>query len=308
MPPHALAPAPPASSNRCSSASKPAPAAKPGSLIAAQPTRTFFDAWNSSSTGHQIADNRLAGSTAWRESRNLRLAAQFRAGRDGGERIADTVGAGSEDFGRDARSKANGACGRGLSEPRGQSGQRTLGEVLRARVTKASNVESMKKERRDKEESNGECKGQPEMGEGKSVNLQKQIFQGLCFYINGSTAPLISDHKLKQLLVERGAKISIALARRSVTHVILGTANERGGAGGGLAGGKIQKEITRVGGKGVKFVGIEWVVESIKAEKRLPEMRFAGLKLAPKGQASVLNMFKPVFKMEEQKALEFGNG
>jgi hypothetical protein len=87
---------------------------------------------------------------------------------------------------------------------------------------------------------------------------QKQIFDGLCFYINGSTAPLISDHKLKQLLAERGGKTSIGLGRRSVTHVILGTANSHGGAGGGLAATKIQKEIARVGGKGVKFVGVKW--------------------------------------------------
>jgi hypothetical protein len=88
--------------------------------------------------------------------------------------------------------------------------------------------------------------------------MQKQIFAGLCFYINGSTAPLISDLKLKRLLAERGGKMSIGLGRRSVTHVILGTANGHGGAGGGLAATKIQKEIARVGGKGLKFVGVEW--------------------------------------------------
>lgn len=179
----------------------------------------------------------------------------------------------------------------------------TLGEVFGARVTKAT-----KEERRDKDGLKEGIKERREMGEEKSETQQKQIFRGLCFYINGSTAPLISDHKLKHLLVERGAKMSIALGRRSVTHVILGTANERGGAGGGLAGGKIQKEIARVGGKGVKFVGVEWVVESIKADKRLPETRFAKLKLAPKGQNSVLNTFKPEFRTEERNTSDLGNG
>jgi len=267
----------------------------------------------------------LAGSTAWRESRNLRIAAQFRAGRDGGERAADTVGAGSESFTCDGR-KTNRGWERGVSGLRGK-GQMTLGEAFGARVTKAT-----KEERRDKDELKEGIKEQQETGEEKSETRQKQIFQGLCFYINGSTAPLISDHKLKHLLVERGAKMSIALGRRSVTHVILGTANERGGAGGGLAGGKIQKEIARVGGKGVKFVGVEWlvlssmptsrhifyndladinifrVVESIKADKRLPETRFAKLKLAPKGQNSVLNTFKPEFKTEERNTSDLGNG
>jgi hypothetical protein len=91
------------------------------------------------------------------------------------------------------------------------------------------------------------------------------IFTSLTIYINGSTAPLVSDHKLKQLLTQHGANVSIGLARRSVTHVILGTANTRSGdvrrakgAGGGLAATKIQKEIETVRGKGVKFVKAEW--------------------------------------------------
>lgn len=92
---------------------------------------------------------------------------------------------------------------------------------------------------------------------------RRKIFHGLRVYINGSTAPMVSDHRLKQLVAEHGGHISIALARRSVTHVILGTPNgARGGvvqgAGGGLAAGKIQKEIKRVGGCGVKYVGVEW--------------------------------------------------
>lgn len=88
---------------------------------------------------------------------------------------------------------------------------------------------------------------------------EKKVFSDLCIYINGSTAPTVGDHKLKQLLAENGARVSIALGRRSVTHVILGTPNGAvGGAGGGLAAGKIQKEIQRVGGKGIKFVGVEW--------------------------------------------------
>lgn len=81
----------------------------------------------------------------------------------------------------------------------------------------------------------------------------KQIFRGLCFYINGSTMPLVSDHKMKYLLSAHGASQSIALGRRTVTHVILGTS-----CGGGLAHTKLQKEIARTGGKAVKFVTAEW--------------------------------------------------
>ncbi|KAJ4347311.1 uncharacterized protein N0V89_011251 [Didymosphaeria variabile] len=81
----------------------------------------------------------------------------------------------------------------------------------------------------------------------------KQIFRGLCFYINGSTMPLISDHKLKYVLHAHGASQSIALGRRTVTHVILGTT-----CGGGLAGSKIQKEIAKTRGNAVKYVSVEW--------------------------------------------------
>lgn len=88
----------------------------------------------------------------------------------------------------------------------------------------------------------------------------KQIFEGLCFYLNGSTAPLVSDLKLKQLLASRGGQTSIVLGRRHVTHVIVGAAQGQGGIGGVLSASKMQKEIARTGGKGVKFVGAEWYV------------------------------------------------
>ena len=96
------------------------------------------------------------------------------------------------------------------------------------------------------------------MQEPPSKSIDKPIFAGLCFYINGSTAPLVSDHKLKHMLAAHGASHSIALGRRSVTHVILGTVSGNGGAGGGLAATKIQKEISRTGGKAVKFITAEW--------------------------------------------------
>lgn len=86
--------------------------------------------------------------------------------------------------------------------------------------------------------------------------------------------------------------MSIALGRRTVTHVVLGRPNTANGAGGGLAGTKKHKEITKLGGKGVKYVSVEWVLESIKNAKRLPESRFEALRLAPKGVGSVASMFR----------------
>lgn len=96
---------------------------------------------------------------------------------------------------------------------------------------------------------------------------RRGIFAGLTIYINGSTYPLVSDHRLKQLLVSHGAEIAITLARRRVTHVILGKPNSpngnggREGCGGGLSAVKLQQEIQKLGGGcGVRFVGVEWYV------------------------------------------------
>ena len=266
-------------------------------LRPASPKRKLFDSWNSTGTGHQRAENRLASSTAWRDSRNAKLAAQFRGGvsERGVERVADTVGAGSVAFGRDGR-KVNGGLERGASGLR-MGGQKSLVEIW----GKGKGI-GIEKEMGEKKENDvvtvTECivnDDDIEPGEQDSHNVvyhhhqsnqdnhistvttpssskrhtptsssntppPKQIFSDLCFYINGSTAPLVSDHKLKHLLAERGARLSIALGRKTVTHVVLGNPNNRcgAGAGGGLAGGKIQKEISRIRAKGVKFVGVEW--------------------------------------------------
>lgn len=110
------------------------PASSQPRHISASPTkaapavRTFFDPWNSSSTGHQRAENCLSGSTSWRASRNLKLSEQYKGGlAGGGRRVADTVGAGSEDFGKDGR-KENGGWEKGAKGLR-TGGQKSIAEV-----------------------------------------------------------------------------------------------------------------------------------------------------------------------------------
>lgn len=98
----------------------------------------------------------------------------------------------------------------------------------------------------------------------------KQIFANLTLYLNGSTAPLISDHALKALFVQHGGRISLSFARREVTHVILGTfESEVNARGGRLAAGKMQREIGRVGG--VRFVSVGWVLECVRRGRRVGE-------------------------------------
>ena len=229
---------------------------------AAQPTRKIFDPWNSSATGHQRAENRLAGSTSWRASRTIKLGHQFKAGPQGGPRYSDSVGVGSKDFGKDGRLEngdwQDGAPG--LRESGWQDIRGLFSEAKGPNQPHGENIGEMTGAGRDSitremDEDPGDSVKEAKLARGK-------IFQDLRIYINGSTAPLVSDHRLKQLVAEHGGDVRIALGRRSVTHVILGTpinAPEGGqGAGGGLAAGKIQKEIKRVGGCGVKYVGVEW--------------------------------------------------
>ncbi|OWP06873.1 BRCA1 C Terminus (BRCT) domain containing protein [Marssonina coronariae] len=235
-----------------------------------------FDAWNSSSTGHQRAENALGHSTGWRQSRNLKLSYQFKSGVTGGHRISDQVGVGSKDWEEKAKALIS-------NEVRESAGVRVAGRVTRERVALSSEEQLMAQRKREDDSKDGE-----------SICRKRGIFEGLVIYINGSTHPSISDHKLKHVLAENGGKMSLHLGRRQVTHVILGKPSGTlgMGAGGGLSGIKLEKEIRRVGGCGVKYVGVEWVLESLQAGRRLSETRFTNLKVAPKNQKSVYEMFK----------------
>lgn len=246
----------------------------------AQPTKNIFDPWNTASTGHQRAENKLSGSTSWRDSRNQKLSAQYHGGITGGKRVADSVGAGSETFGKDGR-KANGGWLKGASGLRG-NGQRSIMEAFAGTAYKQpaspppATEESSYNERQlspqpvivENPESIPPSHQPTTLNEDRPHQEpapKKQVFENLCVYINGTTGPLVSDHKLKYLLAQHGARISIALGRKTVTHVILGNTYNKGGAGGGLAGTKIQKEVSRVGGKGIKFVSVEWYASLLQS-------------------------------------------
>jgi len=242
----------------------------------------YFDAWNSSSTGHQKAENRLGGSIGWRESRTMKLGSQLKSGTGGGKRVADMVGAGSDDWDENAKA--------------------LIPKAVRERAkTSVWDILSASSQRTGLDKKTVDYAGLNQKDESikqQDINETRRnggMFKGLTVYINGSTYPLISDHKLKYLLVENGANLSIHLGRNQVTHAIIGKpagTEGRGGASGGLAATKIQKEITRVWGRGIKYVGVEWVLESMKAGRRLPETQFSSLKVASKGQQSVYGMYK----------------
>ncbi|CAG8957448.1 hypothetical protein HYFRA_00011429 [Hymenoscyphus fraxineus] len=253
------------------------PPSKP--KTAAQPKfGSYFDAWNSSSTGHQRAENRLGGSTGWRQSRNMKLSHQFKGGNSGGKRISDAVGAGSEDWDEKAQAV--------IPKDVRQRAKLSVRDMLTAGAQKTDSLSG-------EEKLMASRKKEDDMKEEAKRNRTKQVFDGLVLYINGSTHPMISDHKLKHVLAENGAKVSLHMARKQVTHVILGRpSGMQIGAGGGLSGSKLEKEIKRVGGCGIKFVGVEWVLDSLKAGKRLPESQYSNLKVAAKSQQSVYGFFQ----------------
>ena len=222
------------------------------------------------------------------------------SGRGGQKHRSDLVGAGSENFRKDGR-KDNGSWepgAPGLRE-RGWQDIRGLMSGTRKRSNEALGDDDVRAERkRLRSETPVEDEANDKPTEESSFVSQTsseppqppQIFRGLKIYLNGSTAPLISDHRLKQLFAQHGGNSSISLGRRTVTHVIIGDK-----CGGGLASGKIEKEITTVGGKGIKFVTTQWVLDSIEKGIRQPEARYSPSNLRNRiggsGQGSVRSMF-----------------
>lgn len=291
------------------------PTERPALPKAPEPSRVFFDPWNSASTGHQRAENRLSGSTSWRDSRQYKLAHQWgdSSGHGGQKHLSDLVGSGSENFGKDGR-KDNGDWEKsapGLRPTGWQDIRGLLGTSKKRRSESAEPEPEIKKRRIEsepalsRETSNVARKlstkdlvkedttNSESQDESAQSGQPPQIFRGLTMFLNGSTMPLISDHKLKQLFVQYGGNASISLGRRTVTHVILG---EAGNGGGGLASTKIQKENSTVRGKGVKYVSCRWILDSIKQGVRQPESKYmirnAEHKLGGSGQRSVATLFR----------------
>jgi hypothetical protein len=232
------------------------------------------------------------------------------SGRGGERHLSDLVGAGSADFGKDGR-KENGDWEKGapgLRESGWQDIRHLMGVSRKRHNDSQEEVEScVKKQRKSTSTEDASSQSQATVKVAAKEQTEKetslpvssgrlpQIFRGLTIYHNGSTAPTISDHKLKQLFAQHGGNSSIALGRRTVTHVILGNT-----CGGGLASGKINKENTTVGGKGIKYVSVNWVLDSVEKGIRQPEARYVPKsldgKLGGSGQSSVYAKFQPTTK------------
>lgn len=239
---------------------------------------TIFDPWNSASTGHQRAENPYSNTTAWRQTRAAKLAIQFASasgdctapspngistggeGGGGGEwKWLSEAEARRHQLGcRDIRTMM------GMSKPTKRSradGDDDAGK--KGKILCQTQTQTRETKIYTQPETETKTKTDPTptpTPENEDDGRKKKILAGTIIYINGSTMPHISDHRLKSLLVAHGAEVAISLARGSVTHVIVGKPNAGpgAGAGGGLAAGKLQNEIARAGCRGVKVVGVEW--------------------------------------------------
>lgn len=214
------------------------------------------------------------------------------------------MGGGSEGFGRDGRLE-NGAWekgrerGSGCRDIRGWlGGERKVvrdesegggkGEGSKTRKEmEAGDDESKQRQHEDTQEPPSDAKREeanPPTLPSSTTTVKAatpppplpQIFHNLAIYLNGSTLPLISDHKLKTLFVAHGGSVCLGLARRTVTHVILGDT--------GLAAGKIQKEVRNIRGEKVKYVTAQWVVDSVKSGRRKGEGAYLPNKLGIGGR------------------------
>ncbi|CAG7952389.1 unnamed protein product [Penicillium salamii] len=296
------------------------PKFKPNSNPPDPRNHLHFDPWQSSSTGHQRANpGSFLGSTPWREARSSKLTQQYKSGDCLPQRRGSdtTLVPGAFD----------GKCVDSPPKPPGEwtmineedlkrnqlgvrdirsfmgVGKRKAGEELGDKLDKKAKVvgKEMSREKEPtapaglepKPESEPESEPESRTGTGTLVlESMSDIFAGITIFISGSTLPQISEYKLKHLLASNGARTSIYMARKTVTHVIVGQPNTGcSGAGGGLSARKLQQEIARGGWKGVKVVSVDWAIESMKAGRRLSESRFPGMHVASKGQRSVAGMF-----------------
>ncbi|OJJ67473.1 hypothetical protein ASPBRDRAFT_345108 [Aspergillus brasiliensis CBS 101740] len=271
-----------------------------------------FDTWNSSSTGHQVADpGSSRGTTSWRETRREKLTRQFGVGRGDCTYDEKSMSMNGKKQQQQQQQQMDIRSMFGVSKPKPQpqstsissslSKEFMISSSLKRNATLLSNDSDERKRIRMDYYDNGDNKTTETETDTESRRKNtttisttstsllntKPIFSTLTIHINGQTTPTVSDHKLKQLLITHGANLSLHM-HRGVTHVILGEPNAHAnsspssssgikvaGAGGGLAAGKLQKEIQRGGWKGVKLVRVQWAIDSIAAGKRLSEAKYA---------------------------------
>lgn len=204
-----------------------------------------FDPWNSSSTGHQRGET--SAGTAWRRTREEKLALQFSSFSSGDRERGDRRDCGyGDDDGEWVWMNDHPSLGSGNgNESVKESGQRdirdmfSVGKGSSSSSSFLSGVDSKKSCLSSSssdittttKENQDQAKNSPQIQEATKEDQdqnQKQnppkIFANLTIHLNAASSPLISDHALRHLLVAHGASLSLGVSRR-VTHIIVGRPN-----------------------------------------------------------------------------------
>ncbi|KAI5282874.1 hypothetical protein KEM54_002517 [Ascosphaera aggregata] len=237
-----------------------------------------FDTWNSATTGHQRSERGSSTASSWMRTRSYKLMQQFATGfsdeeagleksafssSERSERLLPTDIRSFYTIEKTTKSEvkppkaramefppeemiSSSSVGKGVFTPEGLDYASRLDEGVTDEKRGAPVVSAPQNQQTT-------CSGP------LAIPSRRRMFSRVTVYINGSTAPKISDHKLRRLLVSHGASLALSLSRRKVTHVIIGHPNDVGrGAGGGLSSTKIDKEIRRTSSAGIKYVVPEW--------------------------------------------------
>ncbi|ORY76608.1 hypothetical protein BCR37DRAFT_395161 [Protomyces lactucae-debilis] len=104
-----------------------------------------------------------------------------------------------------------------------------------------------------------------------STSPTKGCFRGCVFYLDGYLGPTTSDWCLKREIAAQGGEVSVSLAKKQITHVVLSQC-------GALAHSKIVKE-GKLKRRTVQYVTVDWIHACLAAGKRVPEWSYSVEKL-----------------------------
>lgn len=105
-----------------------------------------------------------------------------------------------------------------------------------------------------------------------------EIFAGTRCYVNGFSSGEFSAHLINKLISSHGGRFDYVL-RTSTTHWVCES----------IPDGKVNKELTTKRRKLLYFVTPNWVVDSVDANKRLPERNYIIKQFSPQAKSQFFN-------------------
>ncbi|SCV71480.1 BQ2448_3068 [Microbotryum intermedium] len=109
-------------------------------------------------------------------------------------------------------------------------------------------------------------------------DAESDLFKGLVFYINGLTGKSITNQQLKRLIYENGGTMKL-VESAAVTHAFVSN----------LSASKLHRILTKKCNR-LKYVTVQWAIESVRCGKRLREAEFAAPIFA-ETQSSVMDHY-----------------